>query len=184
MTHVSLAKQFGNNNVQNFFFTVVMPLFAITIPGALLFIGGSLLALASFGGWTSIIMRAMASNGAIGLPGPVLPSGVSLAAAYFVGFGGGGIIAVVGGSMVTRAGTPNPQRVMTWLGHAVIAVIVAAGTFHAAEYVAGGVAYDKLLPQFSSCPWELKAAESGRPLDHTRSTLTIDEWRCEKSRKK
>lgn len=166
--------QVGDGNTQNNNFQLLLPLVTRTIPGVILLAGGATLAFGSFLGWSSFIFRAMGARGAIDLPGPYLPSGIPLIACYFVGFAGGGLIAVVGGRMVRPI---NGRYQVALVRDAVVGALIVGVTAYCVHAAAGGVAYRDLLPHFNSCQWEIDAADD-RGRWGPRPRLTMDEWTC------
>jgi hypothetical protein len=148
-----------------------IPMLESTWPGRVLTAIGTALALVAFAGWMSIIFRAGASEGETGF-GPTLPSGIPLAAFYFLGFGGGGVVAGIGASMATAA---NARRRWTVVRHALTGVIVIIAIFVAVEHVRGSVPFRYLLPHFASC--------APSPAGHQSTgvtSITVDEWVCAK----
>lgn len=145
------------------------PVFRSTAPGQVLKVFGGALALLAFAGWASIIFRAAASEGGTGF-GPTLPSGIPLAAFYFIGFAGGGVIAGIGGTMVTAV--KDGRR---WhAGHAVISALAIIATVVAVEYARGGAPYPDLLPHFADCGNTATGPRSGGGF----SSVTLDQWVC------
>jgi hypothetical protein len=152
----------------------VAPVFKSTLPGRVLTIFGTALLLVAFGGWASIIFRGMASQGEVGF-GPNLPSGIPLAAFYFITFGGGGIIAVIGSSMVTSVKTYKRWT----LGHALASIVVITATLMAVQYARGSAPYEYLLPHFADCG---NANETNGAVPRNRggpfNSVTLEQWVC------
>jgi hypothetical protein len=145
------------------------PVFRSTAPGQVLKVFGGALALLAFAGWASIIFRAFGSEGGTGF-GPNLPSGIPLAAFYFITFAGGGVIAGVGGTMVTAV--KDGRR---WHpGHAVVSALAIIATVVAVEYARGTASYGDLLPHFADCGTTATDPQSGGGF----RSVTLDQWTC------
>jgi hypothetical protein len=159
------------NNVLNQNFLV--PILESTIPGRVLHLAGIALSLGSFAGWLSIIFRAMEDNGTTGL-GPNLPSGIPLAAFYFITVLGGMLVAMVGLSMKKAARSRQHWRVIS---QALLATVVLFGVVKAVDYAKGPVPYSYLLPHLASCKIPQHKAPAGLAGFGT-DTPTLRQWAC------
>ncbi|WP_153277936.1 hypothetical protein [Saccharothrix syringae] len=150
-----------------------IPVLESSAPGVVLVLLGAALVLTSFGGWASIVFRAVASGGATRF-GPVLPSGVPLPAFYFITVVGGGVVFLIGGSIATR----DPAR-RRWVvvRHTLVAAAVIAGLVVAVDHLRGEAPYADLLPHFADC-----GASTGTgapvPTRPSREAPTLREWVC------
>ena len=157
-----------HNEIKNYH---PIPLLETTIPGKALVMAGGSLSILAFAGWASIIFRAFASQGETGY-GPTLPTGIPLAAFYFVWCGGGAIIAAVGSSM-TRA--VNKRKRASVLGYSVMSIAVVLATVATVNHFRGSTPIQDLMPRFASC----------QPLDPSHrftgiKPVTMAEWACAK----
>jgi hypothetical protein len=122
-------------------------------PGRILILTGMVVAGFGFIGWASIVFgffnfapgRAPEGpDGPAAMLGRSLPSGIPVAAVYFLGFGAGVIMMKIGSSMAKAAANGAGT-----LGHFFATVVIIAVAAFALTVVLAGAPVDALMPHFA-----------------------------------
>lgn len=117
-------------------------------PGRLVILAGMAIAGFGFVGWASIVFgfwhQQEPPQDMTSMLGAVLPSGLPVGIAYFLGFGLGAVLMKIGSSMAKAA-----RRGSGFFGHLVAAVLLLGLTGVAVVAMVGGASWDLLAPDFT-----------------------------------